>query len=216
MQPANNWVRYPRTSTAIRTGENGMTITRQTAHWAVIQKETNQVTHIDSECSLEEAICIADNTWPPSGWTMNAEGNWERPGWLCACEDDHWFVYRTGILGATADAPGVLASTKSFVTPDRARQWVEIRLDRTALNLRGPRPRAGEKASVTLPDVRVTGAERELAVQLAADLGISYSDLMRAALGFVAKESKAGGQLTLANTGRGVAFLLTPREIIAQ
>ena len=67
-------------------------------------------------------------------------------------------------------------------TADRARRWAELRFDRGDAGLRGPKPRAGSRASFKLPDVRVTEVERDHALSMLVTLGISYSEFVRAAL----------------------------------
>ena len=59
---------------------------------------------------------------------------------------------------------------------------------------------------MTLPDVRVTGPERTSAVDLASRLGLSYSDLARAAIDLIRRECVEGGALKLTRTGSKVMF----------
>ena len=59
---------------------------------------------------------------------------------------------------------------------------------------------------MTLPDVRVTGEERASAVELASRLGLSYSDLARAAIDLIHRECSESGVLKLTRTGMKVMF----------
>ena len=59
---------------------------------------------------------------------------------------------------------------------------------------------------MTLPDVRVTEVERTSAVELAAQLGLSYSDLARAALELIRTECVGSGVLKLTRSGAKVGF----------
>ena len=60
---------------------------------------------------------------------------------------------------------------------------------------------------MTLPDVRVTEAERTSAVQLALRLGLSYSDLARAAIELIRQECRDSGALKLTRAGMKVMFV---------
>ena len=95
-------------------------------------------------------------------------------------EQTGWYVYRLSPSGKDRER----ASVQEFSSADRARRWAEVRLDRTGTNLRGPKPRAGRRSNCKLPDVRVTETERADAMRLLKDLGLTYSQFVRAALRF--------------------------------
>jgi len=134
--------------------------------------------------SLEGAIEAADALLPPSGWDRTP-GRWQREGWSVQAEPEGWYIYRA-VNGALEPA-----SVREFASADRARRWVEVRLDRTGTNLRGPKPRAGRKSNCKLPDVRVTEAEKANAMKLLSELGLSYSQFVRASLRFASEHLSA-------------------------
>ena len=208
MGAESSWTRYPRTKTAVR-GENGdrITLMQQRGQWIAFIGKEQVVLDVSLTLDLDDAVDLVDKIYTPAGWgydtTLNA---WLRPGWACTPDaQGDWQVYRSGVPGAQPGEAGA-ASTKKFKSADRARRWAEIRLDRTTLNLRGPRPRATQRANMTLPDVRVTGEERASAVELASRLGLSYSDLARAAIDLIHRESRESGVLKLTRTGMKVMF----------
>jgi hypothetical protein len=209
MGAESSWTRYPRTKTAVR-GENGdrITLMQQRGQWIAFVGKEQVVLDAGPGLELDDAVDLVDQIYAPDGWTYDMESSaWRRPGWACL-QDAHgtWKVYRSEMPGAQAGVEGIPASAKSFKSSDRARRWAEIRLDRTTLKLRGPRPRAKQRANMTLPDVRVTEVERASAVELAARLGLSYSDLARAALELIRTECADNGGLKLTRTGAKVGF----------
>ena len=209
MGAESSWTRYPRTKTAVR-GENGdrITLMQQRDQWIAFVGKEQVVLDAGIGLELDDAVDLVDRIYVPEGWDYDiAASTWRRPGWSCVQDaQGDWRVYRSDVPGAQEGGEGVPASAQSFKSADRARRWAEIRLDRTTLNLRGPRPRATQRANMTLPDVRVTEAERAGAVELAARLGLSYSDLARAALELVRRECVEGGALKLTRTGSKVGF----------
>jgi hypothetical protein len=205
----SSWTRYPRTKTAVR-GENGdrITLMQQRGQWIAFIGTEQVVLDAGLVLDLDEAVDLVDKIYISEGWEYDgSSGRWVRPGWSCV-PDSHgmWRVYRSDVPGGHVGDEGVAASTKIFKSADRARRWAEIRLDRTSLNLRGPRPRAAQRANMTLPDVRVTAAERLSAVDLATRLGLSYSDLARAALDIIRRECVEGGAIKLTRTGTKIMF----------
>ena len=128
--------------------------------------------------ALEDAIRSADALYPPPGWE-HSKGRWTRAGWAVRASGAAWHVYRTDGGGEEG-----LASVQEFPSPDRARRWAEVRLDRTGTNLRGPKPRAGRRSNCKLPDVRVTESERADTLALLEELGLTYSQFVRAAVRF--------------------------------
>ena len=207
MGAESSWTRYPRTKTAVR-GENGdrITLMQQRGQWIAFIGKEQVVLDVSLTLDLDDAVDLVDKIYTPEGWRYdNLSGAWVRPGWSCVPNpQSEWHVYRS--LGAQAGEEAVVASSKIFKSADRARRWAEIRLDRTTLNLRGPRPRATQRANMTLPDVRVTGEERASAVELASRLGLSYSDLARAAIDLIHRECSESGVLKLTRTGMKVMF----------
>lgn len=207
MSVDSTWTRYPKTRTAVR-GENGerITLMRQRGGWHAMVGTQSHLIDTSAEVGLDDVIVLVDTLFPPNGWASEASEDgptktrWVRPYWSVREQPDGtWRVFRTrsGQDGAGRED---LATSKPFRSADRARHWVEIRLDRTGTNLRGPRPRAEQRAVKTLPDVRVTEAERAAAVALASRLGVSFSDLARAALKFVEEEATDTGRVVLART----------------
>jgi len=133
---------------------------------------------VPSTHTLDEVIETLDAQYIPEGWAHDSDGNWSREGWLC--EPAEAGTYR--VMRVQASGERAQACARTFASADRARAWVEVRLDRTHLQLRGPLPRNACRASAHLPDVRVTGEERERALQLAGRLGLSFSELLRASM----------------------------------
>lgn len=211
MGAESSWTRYPRTKTAVR-GENGdrITLMQQRGQWIAFVGKEQVVLDAGLTLDLDDAVDLVDKIYAPDGWNYEtSSGAWLRPGWSCTSDAaGEWHVYRSDVPGAQPGEEGVAASTKTFKSADRARRWAEIRLDRTTLNLRGPRPRATQRANMTLPDVRVTEAERTSAVQLALHLGLSYSDLARAAIELIRRECCDSGALKLTRTGMKVLFVV--------
>jgi hypothetical protein len=184
---------------------------QQRDQWTAFVGSESVILSAEADADLDAVIDLVDQIYLPEGWHYETAGSqrWLRPGW--ACEPDEqgtWRVLRTDVPGVPEGALGVPASSKTFKSADRARRWAEVRLDRTTLNLRGPRPRATQRANMTLPDVRVTESERGAAVALATRLGMSYSDLARAALDLVARETSENGRLRIARTGNKVSLTI--------
>ena len=209
MGAESSWTRYPRTKTAVR-GENGdrITLMQQRGQWIAFVGKEQVVLDAGPGLELDDAVDLVDRMYVPDGWTYDMDAaSWRRPGWACLQDPQGaWKVYRSDMPGEQDGGEGIPASAKSFKSSDRARRWAEIRLDRTTLNLRGPRPRAKQRANMTLPDVRVTEVERTSAVELAAQLGLSYSDLARAALELIRTECVGSGVLKLTRSGAKVGF----------
>lgn len=210
MGAESSWTRYPRTKTAVRGADEGrITLMQQRDQWTAFVGTESVILSAEADADLDAVIDLVDQIYLPEGWRCERGPHvtWVRPGW--ACEQDEsgsWRVLRTDVPGVPAGALGVPASAKTFKSADRARRWAEVRLDRTTLNLRGPRPRATQRANMTLPDVRVTESERGAAVALATRLGMSYSDLARAALDLVARETSDDGRLRITRTGNKVSL----------
>jgi hypothetical protein len=128
--------------------------------------------------SLDEAIENYDQEYPPSGWIYVA-GEWRHGDWKIVPSERGWSVYRS------MDGEFELASVQHFLTVDRARGWSEIRFDRKGMRLKGPKPRAGKRATKKFPDVRATEEEKEQAMLLLKEVGVNYSQFVRASLAFV-------------------------------
>lgn len=132
------------------------------------------------EPNLDAAIEQCDLVSPPDGWTPESNVRWSRGEWACVRLEDGW---------AVEHAKGMFA--QRFTSCDRARKWVDLRVDRPG-GLRGPRLRAAVPAVRTLPDVRVTEAEREHAIQLSRRLGLTFADLLRSAIRIVEQLHELG------------------------
>ena len=182
MEESNSkWRRDSKAGSALRLGDKASLVLTDVG-WRVTTKgEVHEVAAAPSISSLEEAITMADVFHPPEGWNYK-EGHWFRNGWHVRPEQGGWYVYRT------KDDDSERASVQEFASADRARRWAEVRLDRTGTNLRGPKPRAGRKSTCKLPDVRVTETEKSEAMSFLKELGLTYSQFVRASLRF-ARES---------------------------
>lgn len=216
MSVDSSWSRYPKSHTAVRGEIEGrVTLLLQQSGWVAMVGSKSH--HFDASVSmgLDDVISLVDRLFLPEGWsweqdpTLPDSVRWVRPGWVCWAElSGGWRVGRPG----SDDTGPVPATGKTFRTADRARHWAEVRLDRTNLNLRGPRPRAQQRAVKTLPDVRVTEEERLLAVNLAHRLGVSYSDLARAAVRFL-DETTRSGLVTMDRTGAQSTLMLSHKYV---
>lgn len=211
MPADSSWTRSPKTKTAIR-GADGdrITLTHQGHGWVVLSGSRSQHLEASADVSLDGAIDLLDQLYPPEGWecraaTIGQGVEWARPGWVCW--QDHQALWRVGRYPRADHSTLESATGKTFQTADRARHWAEVRLDRTSSNLRGPRTRAQQRAVKTLPDVRVTEIERAAAVALAARLGLSYSDLARAALRFLDRAT-LDGSVSLVRAGAQSELIL--------
>lgn len=127
--------------------------------------------------AMEDAILSFDEVSPPLEWSK-IEGVWKRQGWEVRAEGMGWVVYRDRGEGMER------ACKKHFTVADKGRGWVDARLSRRTVNLRGPKPRAGERSTTKLPDVRVTQTEKDDVKKLLAELGMTYSDFARASVAF--------------------------------
>ncbi len=156
----------------------------------------------------ESAIEHADRFLPPGQWGYDPETyKWSRASWEVRYEGEGWNIWRTDPQSGEMEQ----ASVAIHPTADRARRWVELRLERTEGNLRGPLPRAGKASTAKLPDIRVTPEEREEAFELLKQLGLSYADFVRAALAF-AEDHLDGGDWEVIKTGTG-ARSFVPRVV---
>ena len=213
MGAESSWTRYPRTKTAVRgADEVRITLMHQRGQWTAFVGSESVILSAEADADLDAVIDLVDRIYLPEGWHLETSGSkrWLRPGWACDLDEQGaWQVLRSDVAGVPEGALGIPASSKTFKTADRARRWAEVRLDRTTLNLRGPRPRSTQRANMTLPDVRVTEGERGAAVALATRLGMSYSDLARIALDLVERETCENGRLRIARRGNKVSLTIT-------
>jgi hypothetical protein len=191
---SSKWTRHPKTESAVRADR--LIISLSEKGWVATRGEAAHPLLADS---LGAAVVEADISFLPKGWEY-AERIWSRPGWDVILEDDGWGIYR----GAEK------ASVRAFETADKARFWVELRLDRTSTNLRGPKPRAGSRSTSKLPDVRVTQGEREEAGAITKSLGMTYSEFARASLAF-AREHVMGGEYEVREREGELRFV--PRDM---
>lgn len=205
IHPSTRWVRAPRIPAATRT--DGLTVTFENGCWEVIKQGQVEPLATPAITSyLNRAIEEVDEKYPPFPWSF-ADGIWRanlwevRPGGTFGS----WGVYRI------IDGKEERASRQPFPSADRARRWAELRFDRGDAGLRGPKPRAGSRASFKLPDVRVTEAERDHALGLLVALGISYSDFVRAALAWAEENVLDGDAWVIEQDGSGThAFVPAP------
>ena len=171
---STRWVRAPRIPTASRT--DGLSVTLSEGRWVASMHGVPTVLATPGLASyLERALVESDEAHPPAPWTFT-DGVWACHVWeIRPNGDGTWGIFRT--------LEGVVekASRQPFPSADRARRWAELRFDRGEARLRGPKPRAGSKASHKLPDIRVTEAEKTHMLDLLARTGLGYSDFVRAA-----------------------------------
>lgn len=172
---STRWVRAPRIPTATRT--DGYTIQMEGNRWVVIAHGVPQELRTAGVSSyVEAAIEEVDLLFPPTPWVVYA-GVWTADLWQVRPNGDGtWGVHRV------IDGVVEVASRQPFPSADRARRWAELRFDRGDARLRGPKPRAGSKATQKLPDVRVTEDEKAHTLAVLERLGASYSDFVRATL----------------------------------
>jgi len=179
----SKWTRMAKAASALRGDRLSLVLTDD--GWQATHKgSVHRIQAPPIGDALEEAIAVADISLVPAGWTYSA-GNWMRDGWMIVPQGAGWNIYKH-----TSDSKE-RASVRDFTSADRARRWVEVRLDRTGTNLRGPKPRAGRKSNCKLPDVRVTESEKAAAMTRLKALGLTYSQFVRASLQF-AEEHLAG------------------------
>ena len=203
--PSTRWVRAPRIPAATRT--DGLTVTFENGCWELIrQGQVEPLTATPAITSyLNRAIEEVDEKHPPFPWSFTG-GIWRANLWEVRPDGSGtWGVYRV------IDGKEERSSRQPFPSADRARRWAELRFDRGDAGLRGPRPRAGSRASFKLPDVRVTETERDHALALLVRLGLSYSDFVRAALVWAEDNALDGGGWTVEEDVDGThAFVPTP------
>jgi hypothetical protein len=200
---SSKWTRHPKTATAVRGDRLQLGLSAK--KWVATRGASAYVLDAaPDESRLEQAIYEADVTFPPDGWTFT-DKVWSRPGWSVSSGDEGWNVYT--VNGQPHNSR--LASVRTFDTPDRARWWAELRLDRTGTNLRGPKPRAGKRSTSKLPDVRVTPSEREEATAITQALGMTYSEFARAALAFARDHIIEGAEYEVQDKDGAPRFVRT-------
>ena len=168
----SGWARYPKNLTAFRGyGSGSLVLVKADNCWRLFDGDKNELA-LDAghESSLEAIIETVDLLYPPEGWTRLDHSAWERGDWSVTLTQTGWKVGHPKA-----------ATRQVFPSADRARKWVDLRAARPN-GTRGPRCRSTARANRTLPDVRVTEAERSEALELASDLKISFAELVRAAL----------------------------------
>jgi hypothetical protein len=181
----SRWIRS--TEVAERPDDRGRVL-KQDDTWIYVLGR--RMKRLDRAETLEDAIEYADQFKPPGQWGFVPDAfKWIRPSWEVRYEGEGWTVWRI----KPGEEEFTQASVAIHPSADRARRWVELRLERTDGNLRGPAPRAGKPSTAKLPDIRVTPEEREEAFELLRQLGLSYADFVRAALTF-AEDHLDGGE----------------------
>lgn len=166
--------------------------------WIIANPETWDILfHLDyaeQDEPWSAALTRIDLLHPPAPWayapsTAHASGIWSAEvngvRWSVVPVDPSqpptvtsWAVER----GTEEKSERV--STREWAVPHLAREWAQVRFDRSGLSLRGPRPRAGAPATCRL-DVRVTEQERAELAALSQTLGCGYGPLVRAAVRLV-------------------------------
>lgn len=182
------WTRSYRHLRATRA--DGLQIWKDEDGWRRGVKDNPESVVIDgisAEATLDEVVDRVEELLPPEAWVYRAYFGggpaWVRDAWRVRPHDEdgrYWQAWKEARTGKER-----LVSKQLFLGADRARSWIEPRLDRTNASLRGPKPRAGSPSSCTLPDVRVTFEERLAATTMADTLNVSFSDLARAMISHV-------------------------------
>jgi len=183
--PTTRWLRTPRTAHAARS--DGIVVWHEGNGWHITVRgePCAFIPEQPSPANLEYCIAKADEVNPPEPWTLE-DGVWKASVWRVQSPDGlTWTVSRE--LNGKLE----LASRQPFLSADRARRGAELRFDRGSAGLRGPKPRAGARAKAKLPDVRVTVDERDRVLTVLERVGLSYSELVRAAV-YWAEENMAG------------------------
>ena len=203
MSMVARWIRHSRRSEAERS--DGLTIKLEGFQWVVRLNGKAKILRAEgAPVFFEKAIREVDEAIPPKRWKLAENGDWVGGNWLIRENaDGKWTILRAG-----QDGDFSTASTRFFGTADRARVWCEVRFDRSDAGLRGPKPRAGLRATAKLPDVRVTDEERENAYEILAKAGLSYSEFVRAALRWAEYHLDRGWEVV--EDERGPLF--APRE----
>lgn len=168
----SGWARYPKNSTAFRGyGEGSLVLVKAENGWRLFDSDKNELALDTSHESQFEAVLeTVDLLYPPAGWTRLDHIAWVNGEWNVSLGTAGWRVTHPRC-----------STRQIFRSADRARKWVDLRVTRGG-GTRGPRCRAETRATKTLPDVRVTEAERTDAMNLAAELNLSFAELVRAAL----------------------------------
>ena len=199
----SRWIRA--TEMAERPDDKGRVLQKDGVWIYVLGKRMKKLANAEN---IEEAIEHADQFRPPGLWAyVPDEFRWIRPSWEVRYDAEGWIVWRKNPSTFEMEQ----ASVAVHPSADRARRWVELRLERTDGNLRGPAPRAGRASTAKLPDIRVTPEEREQAFELLKQLNLSYADFVRAALAF-AEDHLDGGDWQVTETDSG-AKVFTHRVV---
>jgi hypothetical protein len=168
----SGWTRYPKNSTAFRGyGAGALVLVKAEIGWRLFDDTKSELSlQTSAEDALDSVIEVVDLLYPPEGWIRLDQTSWERGDWKITSAAAGWKISHPRF-----------STRQSFRSADRARKWVDLRADRLN-STRGPRCRAETRANRTLPDVRVTEAERAAALKLASDLNLTFAELVRAAL----------------------------------
>jgi len=196
------WVRVPRAGEATRS--DGVFIALRSGawvYWSAGEKraDAKKLRTPGLLAYLSRAIDEVDALLPPAGWTFS-EGIWRSGVWSVRPVENGWGAFRT--VRGSEDR----ASRQTFDSADRARKWAELRFERGDAGLRGPKPRAGARATFKLPDVRVTEEERQFAESIVEGLGVSYSEFVRAALRWAQESVLTEKAWSVSKSTDGVRF----------
>jgi hypothetical protein len=197
------WVRAPRVPAATRTDGYTVSLDSDTC-WVVVGPGVGPkaLDTTGRPSYLEDAIEEVDLLFPPTPWRVEG-GVWYADRWQVRPNgDDTWGVHR--LLDGVVE----VASRQPFPSADRARRWAELRFDRGDARLRGPKPRAGSKASCKLPDVRVTDEEKAHTLAVLESLGVTYSDFVRMSLRWVEEQVIEAGAWEVQRVEGGGATLV--------
>lgn len=196
--PSVRWVRSR--SKAERT--DGYLVDKVGGSWG-LYKDSALITTASTK---EDAILYCDSVVAvPYGWKV-VDQIWT------STYSGSWVVKRLPGQGYGVYRNGERACVLDFQTPDRARRWAEIRLDRSDdAALRGPAPRQGKRANDKLPDVRATSEEKAAAAETVKRLGVSYSEFVRSALSWAAENVLEAEAWKVERDERGVPrFVASP------
>jgi hypothetical protein len=195
---------------------DGLTIRKADSTWIIASDKTGEVLFSlgsTATDTIDQIIPRVDLLRPPSPWTFSRDdevdspaiGEWQaRVGnsiWTVASKGGSWSIFR-----ASKDTPEEREQLSSRLWHDahKAREWAEVRFDRSEQSLRGPKPRS-RVAAQTRIDIRLTHQERAELQRLADDAGVGYGPFVRAAIRHIRGGLEAG-RLRVEHQGRKIDF----------
>lgn len=194
----------------------GLTIHKGDNAWVIKSDTTGDVLFSLGDVTkdtIEQIIPRVDLLRRPHPWTFiwdkevtsHTVGEWQaRVGnsiWTVASKGGSWSIFR-----ASKDTPEEreLLSSRLWRDAHRAREWAEVRFDRSEQSLRGPKPRASVAATCRI-DVRLTDQERAELQRLADNAGVGYGPFVRAAIRHI-RGGLEQGRLRVEHHGRSIDF----------